>query len=98
MLFIAISNIVLLCPILSSFLLIRLTFFFQQMRFKLDPEDDATKQACTHVFQSALRQYRYHLRKSHFEGKAKNEIAQTSHCENLTGQPSLNIGLIQSIR
>ena len=47
-------NIVLLCPILFSFLLIRLTFFFQQMRFKLDPKDDATKQACTHVFQSDL--------------------------------------------
>ena len=51
------------------------------MRFKLDLKDDATKQACTHVFQSALRQYRYHLRKSHFEGKANNEIAQTSPVE-----------------
>ena len=30
MLFIAISNIVLLCPILSSFLLIRLTFYFNR--------------------------------------------------------------------
>ena len=80
------SNIVLLCPILSSFLLIRLTFFFQQMRFKLDPKDDATKQACTHVFQSALRQYRYHLRKSHFEGKANNEIAQTSPVENISDE------------
>ena len=48
------------------------------MRFKLDPKDDATKQACTHVFQSALRLYRYHLTKSHFEGKANNEIARTS--------------------
>ena len=86
MLFIAISNIVLLCPILSSFLLIRLTFFFQQMSFKLDPKDDATKQACTHVFQSALRQYRYHLRKSHFEGKANNEIAQTSLVEYITDE------------
>ena len=86
MLFIAISNIVLLCPILSSFLLIRLTFFFQQMRFKLDPKDDATKQACTHVFQSALRQYRYHLTKYHFEGKANSELAQTSPVENISDE------------
>ena len=86
MLLIAISNIVLLGPILSSFLLIRLTFFFQHMRFKLDPKDDATKQACTHVFQSALRQFRYHLRKSHFEGKANNEIAQTSPVEYITDE------------
>ena len=86
MLFIAISNIVLLCPILSSFLLIRLTIVFQQMRFKLDPKDDATKQACTHVFKSAPRQYRYHLRKSHFEGKANNKIAQTSRVEYITDE------------
>jgi len=45
----------------------------------LDSKDDATKQACTHVFQSALGQYRYHLRKSHFEGKAKH--LQTSPVE-----------------
>ena len=56
------------------------------MRFKLDLKDDATKQACTHVFQSALRQYRYHLRKSHFEGKANNEIAQTSQVEYITDE------------
>ena len=56
------------------------------MRFKLDPKDDATKQACTHVFQSARRQYRYHLRKSHFEGKANNEIAQTSPVEYITDE------------
>lgn len=86
MLFIAISNIVLLCLILSSFLLIRLTFYIQQMRFKFDPKDDATKQACTHVFQSAVRQYRYHLRKSHFEGMANNEIAQTSLVEYITDE------------
>ena len=54
------------------------------MRFKLDPKDDANKQACTHVFQSTLRQYWYHLRKTHFEGKANNEIAQTSVVEYIT--------------
>lgn len=67
----------------------------------MDPKDDATKQACTHVFQSALRQYRYHLRKSHFEGKANNEIAQTSPVEYITDEDwttLLNTGLIQSIR
>ena len=52
----------------------------------MDPKDDATKQACTHAFQSALRQYRYHLRKSHFEGKANNEIAQTSPMEYITDE------------
>ena len=52
----------------------------------MDPKDDATKQACTPVFQSALRQYRYHLRKSHFEGKANNEIAQTSPVEYITDE------------
>jgi hypothetical protein len=56
------------------------------MRFKLDPKDDATKQAFTHVLQSALRQYRYHLRKTHFEGKAKNEIAQTSPVDYITNE------------
>jgi len=67
----------------------------------LDPKDDATKQACTHVFQSTLRQYRYHLRKSHFEGKANNEIAQASQVEYITDEDRialLNTGLIQSIR
>ena len=58
------------------------------MRFKFDLKDDATKQACTHVFQSALRQYQYHLRKSHFEGKANNEIAQTSLVEYITDEYS----------
>ena len=52
----------------------------------MDPKDDATKQACTHVFQAALRQYQYHLRKSHFEGKANNELAQTSPMENITDE------------
>ena len=52
----------------------------------MDLKDDVTRQACTHVFQSALRQYRYHLRKSHFEGKANNEIAQTSPVEYITDE------------
>ena len=52
----------------------------------MDPKDDATKQACTHVFQSALRQYRYHLRKSHFEGKANSELSQTSPVENISDE------------
>ena len=51
------------------------------MRFKLDSQDDATRQACTHVFKFALRQYLYNLRKTHFEGKANNEITQTSLVE-----------------
>ena len=53
------------------------------MRFKLDSQDDATKQASTHVFKSALQQYRYNLRKTHFEGKANSELAQTSPVENI---------------
>ena len=52
----------------------------------MDLKDDATKKACTHVFQSALRQYRYHLRKSHFEGKANNEITQISLAEYITDE------------
>ena len=55
------------------------------MRFKLDRQDDATRQACTH-FKSALRQCRYNLRKTHFEGKANNELAQTSPVENITDE------------
>ena len=52
----------------------------------MDPKDDATKQACTHVFHSTLRHYRFHLRKSHFEGKDYNEIAQTSPVEYITDE------------
>ena len=50
----------------------------------LDSQDDATRQACTHVFKSALQQYRYNLRKTHFEGKANNEITQTSPVKYIT--------------
>ena len=54
------------------------------MRFKLDSQDDATRQACTHVFKFALRQYWYNLRKTHFEGKANSELSQTSPVENIS--------------
>ena len=67
----------------------------------MDSQDDATRQACTHVFKSALRQYRYNLRKTHFEGKANSELAQTSLVENISdedGEASLNTGPIRSIR
>ena len=57
----------------------------------MDSQDDAPRQACTHVFKSALRQYRYHLRKSHFEGKANNEIAQTSPVEYITDEDSTTL-------
>ena len=53
------------------------------MTFKLDSQDDATKQACTHIFKSALRQYQYNLRKTHFEGKANSELSQLSPMENI---------------
>ena len=56
------------------------------MRFKLDSQDDATRQACTHVFKSTLRQYWYNLRKTHFEGKANSELAQTSPVENISDE------------
>ena len=56
------------------------------MRFKLDSQDDATRQACTHVFKSALLQYRYNLRKTHFEGKANSELSQTSPVENISDE------------
>ena len=56
------------------------------MRFKLDSQDDATRQACTHVFKSALQQYRYNLRKIHFEGKANGELSQTSAVENISDE------------
>ena len=71
------------------------------MRFKLDSQDDATRQACTHVFKSSLRQYRYNLRKTHIEGKAKSELAQTSQVENISDEDwrsVVNTGLIQSIK
>ena len=55
------------------------------MRFKLDSQDDAIRQACTHVFKSALR---YNLRKTHFEGKANSELAQTSPAENISDEDS----------
>ena len=56
------------------------------MRFKLDSQDDATRQACTHVFKSDLRQYQYNLRKTHFEGKANSELSQTSSVENISDE------------
>lgn len=56
------------------------------MRFKLDSQDDATRQACTHVFKSAPRQYRYNLWKTHFEGKSNSELAQTSLVENISNE------------
>lgn len=56
------------------------------MRFNMDSQDDATRQACTHVFKSALQQYQYNLRKTHFEGKANSELAQTSPVENISDE------------
>ena len=56
------------------------------MRFKLDSQNDANRQACTHVFKSALRQYSYNLRKTHFEGKANGELSQTSPVENISDE------------
>ena len=56
------------------------------MRFQLDSQDDATRQSLTHVFKSALRQYRYNLRKTHFEGKANSELSQTSQVENISDE------------
>ena len=56
------------------------------MRLKLDSQDDATRQACTHVFKSALRQYRYNLRETHFEGKANSEHAQASPVVNISDE------------
>ena len=52
----------------------------------MDSQDDATRQACTYVFKSALRQYWYNLRKTHFEGKANSELAQTSPVENISDE------------
>ena len=101
MLFIAICNIVLLCAILSSFLLIRLTFFFQQMRFKLDPKDDATKQACTHVFSLLCDSIAITWGKLTL--KARQTVNLPKHLQwkiyrMKTGEASLNTGLIQSIK
>ena len=50
----------------------------------MDSQDDATRQACTHVFKSSLLQYRYNLRKTHFEGKTISELAQTSPVDNIS--------------
>ena len=38
------------------------------------------------MFFSLLGRYRYHLRKTHFVGKANNEIAQTSPVEFITDE------------
>ena len=52
----------------------------------MDSQDDETRQACTHVSKSALRQYRYNLRKTHIEGKANSELSQTSLVENISNE------------
>ena len=52
----------------------------------MDSQDDATRQDCTHVFKSALRQYWYNWRKNHIEGKANSELAQTSPVENISDE------------
>src|SRR3954465_5092706 len=71
------------------------------MRFKLDSQDDATRQACTHVFKSALRHYRYNLRKLTL--KARLTVNLPKHLQwkiylMKTGEASLNTGPIRSIR
>ena len=38
------------------------------------------------MFSSLLRQYQYNLRKTHFEGKANSEPAQTSPVENISDE------------
>ena len=101
MLFIAISNIVLLCPILSSFLLIRLTFFFQQMRFKLDRKMMQLDKHALMFFSLLCDSIGTTL--ENLTLKARLTMKSPKHLQwNIlqmkTGQPSLNTGLIQSIR
>jgi len=67
----------------------------------MDSQDDATRQPCTHVFKSALRQYRYNLRKLTL--KARLTVNFPKHLKwkiyrMKTGGALLNTGLIRSIR
>ena len=71
------------------------------MRFKLDPKDDATKQACTHVFSllcnSIGTTFENLTLKARLTMKSPKHL-QWNILQMKTGQPSLNTGLIQSIR
>ena len=49
-----------------------------QGRLAIDPSHKLTKDACDSVFQSAIRQRQYRLKKKYFVGCHANEIPTTS--------------------
>ena len=56
----------------------------QQGRLAIDPSHKPTKDACVSVFQSAIRQRRYRLKKKYFVGHPANEIPATSPVSYMT--------------
>ena len=101
MLFIAISNIFLLCPILSSFLLIRLTFFFNRWGSswirKMMQLNKHALMFFSLLCDSIGATLENHTLKARLIMKSPKHL-QWNILQMKTGQPSLNTGLIQSIR
>jgi len=49
-----------------------------QLRLRVDTREKAVEEACTSVFQSAIRQKRYRLKKKYFTGIPIDHIRRTS--------------------
>jgi hypothetical protein len=58
--------------------LICIAFTLLQLKLAIDDNDEATKEACTSVLQSVVRQTRYRFKRSYFNGVPIDEIRKSS--------------------
>lgn len=52
----------------------------------VNTEDKATKEACTDMLRSAVKNQRYRLKQKYFNGVPANEISTTSHVSYMTDE------------
>ncbi|XP_020407724.1 uncharacterized protein [Zea mays] len=55
-------------------------------RLSVNTEDKATKEACTDMLRSAVKNQRYRLKQKYFNGVPANEISTTSHVSYMTDE------------